>query len=241
MRAPPVTASLRPLAVLGRALEIARRHGARVVVGALVCLVVPAVLTAVLAELFLGSDLRVLVAIPLGIVMTAVSAGGVVVFAGYLDVIVHTDHLGRDPDALGEVAPRLPVWRLLVANVVLFALFGVGSALFVVPGLVVLTWFSLVGSMIVTGGATSARDGFARSRQIVRGHFWLVFFMVTVPLVLEHDIVLAAEHAIDGRSDAVAIVAAVVIVLLVNISVGLVEVVLADDLRERALGVSAKE
>ncbi|MGH8982350.1 MAG: hypothetical protein ACRDY6_00530 [Acidimicrobiia bacterium] len=237
---PRATTSLRPPAVLRRALAIVRRHGARVVGGALACLVAPAVVTAVLAELFLGSELRVLVAVPVGIVMTAVSAGGVVVFAGYLDLIVHTDRLGRDPAALTEVVPRLPIWRLLAANAVLFALFGIGSAFFLVPGLVVLTWFSLVGSMIVTGGATSLWDGFARSRRVVRGHFWLVLLMVTVPLVLEHDIVLIAEHAIDGRSDVVAVVAAVVIILLVNISVALVEVVLAEDLREGALGVAAK-
>jgi len=226
--------------VLGRALEILRRHGSRVVVGALACLVAPAVVTAVVAELFLGSDLRAAVAVPVGIVMTAVSAGGVVVFVGYLDLIVHTQRRGRDPESLGDVAPRLPIWRLLAANAVLFAVFGIGSALFIVPGLVALTWFSLVGSMIVTGGATSLWDGFARSRRVVRGHFWLVLFMVTLPLVLEHDIVLAVEHAIDERSDAAAIVTAVVIVLLVNISVALVEVVLAQDLRERSPGVAAK-
>jgi hypothetical protein len=237
---PRATTSLRPLAVLRRALAIVRRHGARVVGGALTCLVAPAVVTAVLAELFLGSELPVLVAVPLGIVMTAVSAGGVVVFAGYLDLIVQRDRLGRDPEALSEVAPRLPIWRLLAANAVLFALVAIGSAFFLVPGLVVLTWFSLVGSMIVIGGATSLWDGFARSRRVVRGHFWLVLLMVTVPLVLEHDIVLAVEHAVDGWSDAAAIVSAVVIVLLVNTSVGLVEVVLAEDLLEGSLGVAAK-
>lgn len=227
--------------MLRRALQIVRRHGARVVLGALTCLVAPAVVTAVVAELFLGSELRVLVAVPVGIVMTAVSAGGVVVFVGYLDLIVHTDRRGRDPESLGEVAPRLPIWRLLAANAVLFAVFGIGSALFIVPGLVALTWFSLVGSMIVTGGATSVWDGFARSRRVVRGHFWLVLLMVTVPLVLEHDIVLVVEHAIDDTSDAAAIVTAVVIVLLVNISVAVVEVVLADDLRERSLGAASEQ
>lgn len=227
--------------MLRRALQIVRRHGARVVLGALTCLVAPAVVTAVVAELFLGSELRVLVAVPVGIVMTAVSAGGVVVFVGYLDLIVHTDRRGRDPESLREVAPRLPIWRLLAANAVLFAVFGIGSALFIVPGLVALTWFSLVGSMIVTGGATSVWDGFARSRRVVRGHFWLVLLMVTLPLVLEHDIVLVVEHAIDDTSDAAAIVTAVVIVLLVNISVAVVEVVLADDLRERSLGAASEQ
>lgn len=227
--------------MLRRALQIVRRHGARVVLGALTCLVAPAVVTAVVAELFLGSELRVLVAVPVGIVMTAVSAGGVVVFVGYLDLIVHTDRRGRDPESLREVAPRLPIWRLLAANAVLFAVFGIGSALFIVPGLVALTWFSLVGSMIVTGGATSLWDGFARSRRVVRGHFWLVLLMVTLPLVLEHDVVLIVEHAIDDTSDAAAIVTAVVIVLLVNISVAVVEVVLADDLRERSLGAASEQ
>jgi hypothetical protein len=65
--------------------------------------------------------------------------------------------------------------------------------------------------------------------------------MVTVPLVLEHDIVLVVEHAIDDTSDAAAIVTAVVIVLLVNISVAVVEVVLADDLRERSLGAASEQ
>ena len=121
-------------------------------------------------------------------------------------------------------------------------LFAVGPALLVVPGLIALTWYCLVGSMIVTGGATSLWDGFARARRIVRGHFWLVFFMVTVPLVIEHDIVLAAEHVIESRSDNGAVAVAIVIAVLVNMAVALVEVVLAQELRERSsLGAAAPQ
>ena len=221
----------RPLVVLARAADIARRHRTRVAVGALACLVAPAVGSALLAELILGDDLPAIATALVGLAMTVVSAGGVVVFVGYLDLVAHHHRHGREPGSLGELARQLPVRRLLAADVLLVAMFAVGSALLLVPGLIVLTWYGLVGSMIVTGGATSVRDGFALSKRIVRGHFLLVFSMVTVPLVLEHDIVLFAEHAIEDSSDMTGIVVGIVIILLVNVTVALVEVVLAEDLR----------
>jgi hypothetical protein len=221
----------RPLAVLGRAFDIARRHRARVLVGALACLVAPAVGAALLAELVLGDELPAVLTALVGLAMTVLSAGGVVVFVGYLDLVVHRDWHGETVGSLGEVVLRLPLRRLLAADVLLVTMVAVGSAFLLVPGLVVMTWYGLVGSMIVTGGATSVRDGFALSRRIVRGHFLLVFSMVTVPLIIEHDIVLFAEHAIEDSSDLTGILVGIVIILLVNVTVALVEVVLAGDLR----------
>lgn len=221
----------RPLVVLGRAFDIARRHRARVAAGAFACLVVPAVGAALLAELVLGDELPGILTALVGLAMAVVSAGGVVVFVGYLDLVAHHHRHGREPGSLRELGRRLPVRRLLAADVLLVAMVAVGSALLLVPGLIVLTWYGLVGSMLVTGGATSVRDGFALSRRIVRGHFLLVFSMVTVPLILEHDIVLFAEHAIEGSSDMTGIFVGIVIILLVNVTVALVEVVLAEDLR----------
>jgi hypothetical protein len=236
---PRVRERERPWVILGRAFGIARRYRARVAIGALACLVAPAVGAALLAELVLGDELPAVGTALVGLVMTVLSAGGVVVFVGYLDLVVHRDRHGQTVGSVGEVLLQLPLRRLLAADVLLVAMVAVGSALLLVPGLLVLTWYGLVGSMIVTGGATSVRDGFALSRRIVRGHFLLVFSMVTVPLILEHDIVLFAEHVIEDSSDAVGILAGIVIILLVNVTVALVEVVLAEDLRRELPRVPA--
>lgn len=223
--------------MVGRVLRLAasvyRRHFARVVQGALVFLVLPAVLQAVLYEIFVrGEHASGTLISVIGVLLALISTIGVVMFAGFLDVVVDHDLRGRTPGSMPEVARRLPVFRLLVANVVLVAAVTVGLAVLVVPGLVALTWYCLVGPMLVSGGADSVTAGFRQSHALVRGHFGLVFAMVTVPLAFEHWLVHAIEVAIEDASYLVGFAVAFVIVLTVNATVGLVEVALATGLRD---------
>ena len=109
---------------------------------------------------------------------------GVVVYAGILDKVVGA-HLHGHPDlSIREVWNVLPLGRLGAADVWLALATLVGLALFVIPGVVILTVWSLVGP-VITIENRSVASAFGRSWQLVRPHFWLTLCLVTLPLQIE--------------------------------------------------------
>jgi hypothetical protein len=158
------------------------------------------------------------------------SMAGVVIYAGVLDKVVGA-HLHGEPDlTMSEIVRSLPLGRLIAADLLLALATLVGLAVFVVPGVVVFTLFSLVGPMITIENRTTG-GAFRRSWHLVRRNFWLTFVLVTLPLQIEQ----AVLHAIDYTSlfDHPVLPAFLLNGLLGTIigsAVGLVEVVLAYEL-----------
>lgn len=79
------------------------------------------------------------------------------------------------------VQPRLPA--VIAAGVLAAIVIGIGFLLLIVPGLFLLTIWSMVIPVIVIEGL-SAGDSFTRSRQIVRGNGWTVFGLIVVTFLL---------------------------------------------------------
>jgi hypothetical protein len=79
------------------------------------------------------------------------------------------------------VQPRLP--SVIGAGVVAGLAIGLGILLLIVPGLFLLTIWSMLIPVIVIEGR-SAREAFGRSREIVRGHGWSVLGLVLVTTLL---------------------------------------------------------
>ncbi len=92
---------------------------------------------------------------------------------------------GRADKTLAEtyraVQPRVPA--LIVAGILAGLGIGIGFILFIVPGLYLLTIWSMIAAVIVLEGR-SAGDSFGRSREIVRGHGWTVLGLILVTFVL---------------------------------------------------------
>jgi hypothetical protein len=92
---------------------------------------------------------------------------------------------GRAERSVGEtyraVLPRLPA--LVAAGVVAAILVTIGLILLIVPGLILLTIWSMIGAVIVLEG-TPAPQSFGRSREVVRGHGWTVFALIVVTFLL---------------------------------------------------------
>src|SRR5262249_61013625 len=80
-------------------------------------------------------------------------------------------------------------------------LLAVGTLLFslllFVPGMIFFTFFALVGPALVMEDR-KVISAFRRSRQLVRGHFWLVFLLVTLPLVFEENVVHAIVEVFES-------------------------------------------
>ena len=60
---------------------------------------------------------------------------------------------------------------------------GIGLALFIVPGLILLTIWSVVVPALMLEG-TGVFRSFGRSQELVRGHGWSVFAVVAISIVL---------------------------------------------------------
>jgi hypothetical protein len=91
---------------------------------------------------------------------------------------IQDDHRDESVGSLfAMVGPVLG--RLLLAGVLAAAGIGIGFLLLIVPGLVLLTLWSLVIPVIVLERA-GVLESFGRSRELVRGHAWRVFAIVVL-------------------------------------------------------------
>jgi len=176
---------------------------------------------------------------PVGAVITSAasavfSMAGVVVYAGILDKVVGA-HLHGHPDLeIREIWHVLPFRRLIAADVVLAIVTLAGLALFIVPGVVVFTLWSLVGPVITIEDRT-VRSAFARSWQLVRPHFWLTLGLVVAPLEVEQAVLHAIHYTDIFEHPLVpAFLLNGLLGMVIGSVVGLVEVVLAYDLIARS-------
>jgi hypothetical protein len=92
---------------------------------------------------------------------------------------------GRADRGLGEtysaVWPRVPA--LIAASVIAAVVIGIGLLLLIVPGLYLLTIWSMIAAVIVLEGR-SAGESFSRSHELVRGNGWNVFGLIVVVFII---------------------------------------------------------
>ena len=99
------------------------------------------------------------------------------------------------------LAPLL--WTAILVGLGVF----VGFLAFLIPGLVLLTWWAVAAPVVVCE-VRSPTEAISRSRGLVRGHGWQVFsvLVVTFLLVLIADLLLASlANAVSGSDIAFAV------------------------------------
>jgi len=120
-----------------------------------------------------------------GLVALVVGVVGWFWVEGALVELVRDVRDGRVDRTVGEtyraVQPRLPA--LISAGLLAGLGILVGLVLLVVPGLFLLTIWSMIVPAIVIEGR-SAGESFSRSREIVRGNGWSVFGLIVVTFLL---------------------------------------------------------
>lgn len=120
-----------------------------------------------------------------GLVAAVVTVIGYVLVQGALVVLASDVRDGRADrslvDTYGAVWPRLPA--LISAGVIAGVLIAIGLLLLIVPGLYLLTIWSMIVPAIVLEGR-SAGDSFGRSHDIVRGNGWNVFGLIVVVFLI---------------------------------------------------------
>jgi len=161
----------------------------------------------------------------------AVSSFGIVFYAGLLDLVLRS-YLEGEPDMrLDQALRRLPLTRLLLADLVLIAVSAVGMLLLLIPGVIAFTLLCLVGPIIVSEDLR-VFAALRRSYRLVRPHFWMTFFLVTIPFTIEDQLLHGIDLSIYGHRLIGAFCVSALIGATVGAAVGLLEVVLAHELRE---------
>lgn len=176
---------MQPGAIVREAWELYKAHWRTFVPLALIVYIVLGLITLVFA-LILGW---------LGIVIGALaSIVGTFWLQGALVEAVQDVRDGKQDLSIGEtfrrVQPRLPA--LIAAGVLAGIGILVGLVLLIVPGLFLLTIWSLIVPTIVLEGK-SAGESFGRSRELVKGNGWSVFgvIVITIAVMIVAQIVVA--------------------------------------------------
>lgn len=84
-------------------------------------------------------------------------------------------------DILSAVAPVLGT--LIVAGILAGLGIGIGFLLLIVPGVILLTWWSVIAPVVVVE-KKGVLDAFGRSRELVGGQFWTVLGIVLITAIL---------------------------------------------------------
>ena len=172
--------------MLGEAWALYRRHAAHFILISFVIYLVVAVINALLSWALGGFGAFI------GLIF---SVFGMFLLQAALVKAVQDVRDGRvDLDLRATVAAALPyVGSVAIASILASIGIAVGFILIIVPGLILLTFWSLIVPHIVIGGS-GALESFGRSWQTVRGYAWRVFgtFILVFLILIAAEIVLSA-------------------------------------------------
>jgi hypothetical protein len=109
---------------------------------------------------------------------------GEIFFSGAIAISLTHPH-GERPPTLREIVGRVKYGRLIVVDLAFVMIVAAGLILAVVPGTLAFVFLSLAGPAVEIEERT-ARGALSRSFELVRGDFWLVFWVV-VPIEIVGD------------------------------------------------------
>jgi hypothetical protein len=174
-----------------------------------------------------------MLSIAVWLVSTAVSVAGttlsLVFFSGIIDRIVAVDQHGHDDAPLLDIVRNLPTARLILASLLTTVLIVAGILLLVIPGLILVVLFCVVGPLIVIEDLRPWA-GVRRSARLVWRHFLLATTVVLVPTMLEEELTSWLERLSWYESPLPHLAIDVASTILVGGLIGVVEVTLAHAL-----------
>jgi hypothetical protein len=199
-----------------------RHRFGRVVVAAAIVFGITAVIGAAVEDLLNKSQENFVVYI-FALAGTTMSQVGITFYAGLLDKVVGEYELGEEPEPVMHVLRHLPYGSLIAADILITVVTAIGMLFLIVPGVVLFTLFAITGPVvnIEQRGAISAMK---RSAQLVRTHFWLVLFLVSVPLAIEHQAIHLSHELVFGHSLLEVFIVQGITGMIIGSFVGLVEV-----------------
>lgn len=199
-----------------------RHRFGRVVIAAALVFGLTAVVGAAIQDLVHKSQENLIVYI-VALAGTTMSQIGITFYAGLLDKVVGEFELGEEPEPILHVLRTLPYGSLIIADVLITVFTALGMVLFIIPGMIIFTLFAITGP-VINIEHLGAIKGMKRSAQLVRPHFWLVFFLVSIPLFIEHQVVHWATEIVHSHALVEVFLVQGITGMIVGSFVGLVEV-----------------
>ncbi len=225
-RTPLTRYPLHPLEILSMALRTGRLEPARVLLPAVVIFGLDAFQSTWFTEI--STDHLGLESVTTAVIFSA-STLGLTFYSGMLERLVGAVERNLNPQPVGQVLATLPWLRLLIAEAILLVVTAAATLFLVIPGLVVGTLCALVGPVINLLDC-SVREAFRRSIRLVWPHFWLVFVMVTIPLAVEHEVVVLIRELVPHERVLLVFITNFAMGFAFGVALGLVEVSLAERL-----------
>ncbi|HTS97475.1 MAG TPA: hypothetical protein VMI33_12715 [Streptosporangiaceae bacterium] len=205
--------------IVAVAARVARRDPVRILAVALVVSVLSVLMDIVAADLIDRTDLPL--RLTGALTSEVVNVLGTVLLAGFLCRILSQAEHGAGDASFLRVVRTLPWSRLIRADLLVALLFIIGALALLIPGLVVLTLFAIVGPVIeIEGRAVLA--ALRRSARLVWPRFWWVALFATAPLILAGEIESLAPQPHGPWSILAALAVRGVVDALVEAAIGLV-------------------
>jgi hypothetical protein len=223
---------LHPLELTSMAWRTARMEPARVIVPALVIFGLDAIEGTFFTEVavdHLGLESLA------GVFIFGASTLGLTFYAGMLERLVGSVERNEPAQPVFVVLRSLPWLRLLAAQAILIVIGAAASLVLIIPGLIVGTLFALVGPLINLLD-TSVPEAFKRSLRMVWPHFMLVFCFITLPLAVEHEVVVLVADLVPHEHIWAVFLTTFILGDLFGMALGLMEVTLAERLVSGARG-----
>jgi hypothetical protein len=191
-------------AVVGETFEIYRDNVGALIGGAIAVFLIVGLLAGLLQNA--GGIFLLLLA-------SVVRIAGYAIFVGFVVRLVEDVRDGRRDHSAGDLfSAAMPSIGPLIGFGILSGIgIGFGFVLLIVPGLILLTIWSLGAPAIVAENA-GVLDAFGRSRELVRGNGWSVFgtLLLVLLIVIVIEIVIGAIAAAIGNGAAAILIAAIV-------------------------------
>jgi len=137
-----------------------------------------------IGSLDFDSNFELLAVVGATAVITVVALLGEVFYSGAVAVSLTHPHHGQAPP-LREIAGRLRYGRLIAIDLIYGVVVAIGLLLLVAPGVAAFVWLALAGPIVEIEGR-GVRAAFARSFQLIRGHFWTAL-LVLAPVEVVGD------------------------------------------------------
>jgi hypothetical protein len=160
---------------------------------------------------------------------------GLTFYSGMLERLIGSVERNEPPQPIMHVIRTLPWVRLLAAEGILVVVSAAAALFAIVPGMIIGTLFALVGPLINLLDS-SVPDAFRRSVQLVGPHFVLVFVTISVPLALEHEVLVLVAELVPHEHLWLVFLSSFILGDLFGMALGLLEVTLAERLVRGAHG-----
>jgi hypothetical protein len=130
---------------------------------------------------------------------SGVSLLGAVFLSGFLCRLTGGAEESDESLTIRKVFQTLAWGRLVGADLLVALLVVIGLILLVIPGLLAVNFFAVVGPVIDIED-TSVIAALRRSAHLVRGHFWAVALLITLPAALASELEAVAPDSISVRA-----------------------------------------